>query len=115
MIRAAARRKLIVLIETTDDDAEVEKKIMQGALSTVADGVLLNASSASMEEQPGVPLVLLGEHAATRHGDHVGIDNVAAARTVVRHLVSQGCRRIAPSGSATRPRRRCASRAFKTN
>ena len=45
-----------------------------------------------------MPLVLLGEHAATRHGDHVGIDNVAAARTVVRHLVSQGCRRIAPLG-----------------
>ena len=48
VIRAAARRNLIVLIETTDDDAEVEKKIMRGALSTVADGVLLNASCASM-------------------------------------------------------------------
>jgi len=98
VIRAAARHGLVVLIETTDDDAETEKRIMQGALATVADGVLLSASSATIEGPADVPLVLLGEHTATPHGDHVGIDNVAAARTVVRHLLSLGHRRIAPLG-----------------
>jgi DNA-binding LacI/PurR family transcriptional regulator len=98
VIRAAARRGLVVLIETTDDDAETEKRIMQGALATVADGVLLSASSATIDEAPDVPLVLLGEHRATRHSDHVGIDNVAAAQAVTRHLLSQGYRRIAPLG-----------------
>jgi DNA-binding LacI/PurR family transcriptional regulator len=98
VMRAAARRGLVVLIETTDNDAETEKRIMKGALSTVADGVLLSATSATIEGPADVPLVLLGEHTATRHGDHVGIDNVAAARTVVRHLLSQGYRRIAPLG-----------------
>lgn len=98
VIRAAARRDLSVFVETTEDDAEVEKRIMKGALSTMAAGVLISASAASMEEQPDVPLVMLGEHAATLHGDHVGIDNVAAARTVVRHLLEQGYRRIAPLG-----------------
>lgn len=98
VIRAAARRGLVVLIETTDSDAETEKRIMKGALSTVADGVLLSAGAATMTDAPDVPLVLLGEHAATRHGDHVGIDNVAAARTVVRHLLSEGFRRVAPLG-----------------
>ncbi|UQX89184.1 LacI family transcriptional regulator [Jatrophihabitans telluris] len=104
IIRAAARRHLSVLIETTEDDPDIERRVMKGALSTVADGVLLSASSASMEEPPDVPLVLLGEHAATRHGDHVGIDNVAAARTVVRHLLGEGYRRVALlglGGSAT--------------
>lgn len=98
VIRAAARRDLVVLIETTDNDAETEKRIMKGALATVADGVLLSASSATIEGPADVPLVLLGEHTATRHGDHVGIDNVAAARTVVQHLLSRGYRRIAPLG-----------------
>jgi DNA-binding LacI/PurR family transcriptional regulator len=100
VIRAAARRGLIVLIETTEHDAETEKKIMRGALATVADGVLLSATAATIEDAPDVPLVLLGEHTATQHGDHVGIDNVAAARTVVRHLLEQGHRRIAPLGVA---------------
>ena len=98
VIRAAARRGLAVLIETTEDDPETERKIMKGALATVADGVLLSASSATIEDPPDVPLVLLGEHTATPYGDHVGIDNVAAARTVVRHLLSQGYVRISPLG-----------------
>lgn len=98
VIRAAARRGLVVLIETTDDDPEIEKRIMKGALGTVADGVLLSASAATIEDAPDVPLVLLGEHTATRHGDHVGIDNVAAARMVVRHLLSEGFQQIAALG-----------------
>jgi len=71
---------------------------MKGALATVADGVLLSASQATIEDPPDVPLVLLGEHTATPYGDHVGIDNVAAARTVVRHLLSQGRERLAALG-----------------
>jgi DNA-binding LacI/PurR family transcriptional regulator len=98
VIRAAARRGLAVLIETTNNDPSLEQRIMKGALATVADGVLLSAGAATTEEEPEVPLVLLGEHAATRHGDHIGIDNVLAARTVVRHLLEQGYRRIAPLG-----------------
>ena len=98
IIRAAAQRGLVVLIETTEDNAETEKRIMEGALATVAEGVLLSATAATIDHPPDVPLVLLGEHAATPHGDHVGIDNVAAARTVVRHLLSQGYRRISALG-----------------
>jgi DNA-binding LacI/PurR family transcriptional regulator len=51
-----------------------------------------------MHEPPNVPLVLLGEHRPTQYGDYVGLDDIAAARTVVRHLLEQGCRRIAPVG-----------------
>ncbi|BEP13307.1 LacI family DNA-binding transcriptional regulator [Acidothermaceae bacterium B102] len=98
VIRAAARRGLAVLIETTNNDPALEQRIMKGALATVADGVLLSAGAATTEDEPEVPLVLLGEHAATRHGDHIGIDNVLAARTVTRHLLEQGYRRIAPLG-----------------
>ena len=97
VIRAAANRGLVVLVETTEDP-QMQTDIMRGALSSIADGVLLSATSATMGDQPDVPLVLLGEHRPTRYGDYVGLDNVAAARTVVRHLLEQGCRRIAPLG-----------------
>lgn len=99
VIRVAAARGLIVLVETTEDP-QTETDIMHGSLRTVADGVLLSATAATIADQPDVPLVLLGEHPATQHGDHVGIDNVVAARTVVGHLLEQGCRRIAPLGVA---------------
>lgn len=98
VIRSAASRGLIVLIESVGNDEELETSIMRGALSTVADGVLLSATAATMQDAPDVPLVLLGEHTPTYHGDHVGIDNVSAARVVTRHLIAQGSRRIAPLG-----------------
>ncbi len=113
VIRAAADRGLVVLVETTEDP-RMQTEIMRGALSSIADGVLLSATSATMGDHPDVPLVLLGEHRPTRYGDYVGLDNVAAARTVVRHLLEQGCRRIAPLGvndSATAHQRHKAFRA----
>ena len=98
VIRAASRRRLIVLIESSDNDPDTERRVMKGALSTVADGVLLSAAAAVVDDPPDVPLVLLGEHTATHHGDHVGIDNVAAARTVTEHLLAQGFRHVLALG-----------------
>lgn len=43
----------------------------------------------------GLPLVLLGERAADATVDHVGIDNVAAAREITQHLIDGGRTRIA--------------------
>lgn len=113
VIRAAADRGCTVLVETTEDP-KMQTEIMRGALSAIADGVLLSATEASIRERADVPLVLLGEHRATQYGHYVGLDNVAAARTVVRHLLEQGCRRIAAVGvnrSATADQRYKAYRA----
>ena len=87
-----------MLVEATGGDAGVELSIMKGALANVADGILLSSVSATMEGAPDGPVVMLGEHAASQEIGHVGIDNVAAARDVVDHLLSQGRRRIAPLG-----------------
>jgi DNA-binding LacI/PurR family transcriptional regulator len=43
----------------------------------------------------GTPLVLLGEAAMPVMTDHVMIDNVSAALDATRHLLANGCRRIA--------------------
>jgi DNA-binding LacI/PurR family transcriptional regulator len=98
VIRAARRKHLIVLVEATGGDPDVELAVMRGALANVADGVLLSSVSATIEGAPEGAVVMLGEHAASPKVQHVGIDNVAAARTVVEHLLEQGYHRIAALG-----------------
>jgi LacI family transcriptional regulator, repressor for deo operon, udp, cdd, tsx, nupC, and nupG len=49
---------------------------------------------------PGMPVVLLGERTVGTALDHVGIDNVTAAREAVRHLIESGRRRIAAIGGS---------------
>lgn len=106
VVRAAARRGVTVLVESTGGDAEVERRILSGGLTNVADGVLLSAltvpedaAADAGEDGADFPLVLLGEHGVGNRFPRVGIDNVAAARTVVAHLLDQGCRRIVALGS----------------
>jgi DNA-binding LacI/PurR family transcriptional regulator len=102
VIRAAARRGITVLVESTEGDGEVERRILAGGLTNVADGVLLSALTIPAAEVAGTvpdfPLVMLGEHSVGDHFPRVGIDNVAAARAAVEHLLDQGCRRIVALG-----------------
>jgi DNA-binding LacI/PurR family transcriptional regulator len=102
VIAAAARRGITVLVESTTGDSEVERRILAGGLTNVADGVLLSALTAQPADIPAgaadFPLVMLGEHGVGDRFPRVGIDNVAAARTVVEHLLDQGCRRIVALG-----------------
>ena len=46
----------------------------------------------------GAPVVLLGERVSAGPFDHVVIDNVAASREAVEHLLGFGRRRIAAIG-----------------
>jgi DNA-binding LacI/PurR family transcriptional regulator len=102
VIRAAARRGITVLVESTEGDREAERRILAGGLTNVADGVLFSALAVPAADAavatPDFPLVMLGEHDIGDRFPRVGIDNVAAARAVVEHLVEQGCRRIVALG-----------------
>ncbi|MEW1862122.1 LacI family DNA-binding transcriptional regulator [Streptomyces sp. NPDC088194] len=102
VIQAAARRGITVLVESTGGDREVERRILAGGLTNVADGVLFSALTVPAADVPPTgpdfPLVMLGEHNVGDHLPRVGIDNVAAARTAVEHLLAQGCRRIVALG-----------------
>ena len=97
VIRAAANHGVTVLVETTEDP-KMQTEILRGALNPIADGVLLSATVASISQRADVPLVLLGENRPTQFGHYVGLDNIAAARTVVRHLLEQGCTQVAALG-----------------
>ncbi|MGQ4513259.1 substrate-binding domain-containing protein [Streptomyces sp. DW26H14] len=102
VIRAAARRGITVLVESTEGDPEAERRILAGGLTNVADGVLFSALTVPAADAAATtsdfPLVMLGEHDIGDRFPRVGIDNVAAARAVVEHLVEQGCRRIVALG-----------------
>ena len=104
VVRAAARRHWTVLIEITGGSRERELKVITGGRTHLTDGVLLSPISLTAEpvlqRRPDMPLVLLGEHELDAHFDHVGIDNVAAARAAVGHLLDLGRRRIVALGVA---------------
>jgi LacI family repressor for deo operon, udp, cdd, tsx, nupC, and nupG len=104
VVRAAERRHWTVLIEITGGVREHELKVITGGRTHLTDGVLLSPISLTSEPavrpRPDVPLVLLGEHELDAHFDHVGIDNVAAARAAVGHLLDLGRRRVVALGVA---------------
>jgi DNA-binding LacI/PurR family transcriptional regulator len=102
VITAAQGRDWSVLIEQTQGVRERERATLASLGPHLVDGALISPEALETkdftEAAPGIPMVLLGEHALHVPIDHVGIDNVAAARLAVRHLIDIGRRRIAVIG-----------------
>ncbi len=96
-----------VLVEQTDGVPERELRVLQGVGDYLSDGVIFSPLAIGPDEFRAatrqVPLVLLGERVSHGLADHVGIDNVAAARTAVEHLIGLGRRRIAALGLQAYP------------
>ncbi len=106
-IAAAKERPCTVLIEETQGDPEEELRLASGLVSPLIDGVVLSPLRLDQERLAGrkvrFPLVLLGEQEYQVAADHVLIDNVAAAREAVGHLLASGRRRIGVLGNQDRP------------
>ncbi|MGW3682218.1 LacI family DNA-binding transcriptional regulator [Streptomyces prasinus] len=103
VIDAAAEHEYIVLLDHTGGRREQEILVSQGFRARVIDGLILSPIELEAKDfrdrtEP-VPLVLLGEREYDLPYDHIAIDNVAAARAAVRHLVSLGRRRVAFIGA----------------
>lgn len=103
VIDAAARHDYTVLLDHTGGHREKEVLVSQGFRSHVIDGLILSPIELEAADLLGrnddVALVLLGEREYDAPYDHIAIDNVAAARTAVRHLTGLGHRRIAFIGA----------------
>lgn len=99
---AAKRRGQTVLIEETFGEHSGERIVLDGMPSHLIDGVIFSPLVSKPAEIVGrrdaTPMVLLGEQAIAKGVDHVGIDNVAAAVDITRHLIANGRRRIAAIG-----------------
>nr|WP_307856451.1 LacI family DNA-binding transcriptional regulator [Catenulispora pinistramenti] len=102
VITAAHRRQWTVLVEQTQGSREREQAVITSMGPQRIDAAILSPLAMEPSDleraDPATPLVLLGERDIPGPADHVAIDNVAAARTVVEHLISIGRRRIAVIG-----------------
>ncbi|MEU8873953.1 LacI family DNA-binding transcriptional regulator [Streptomyces javensis] len=96
-----------LLIEQTLGDREREAAVIHGLGDQVVDGMVVSPlalhGSALADHLGTVPLVLIGERPSGGLADHVVIDNVAAAKEAVAHLVAGGRRRIAAIGLQPEP------------
>ncbi|WP_410601063.1 LacI family DNA-binding transcriptional regulator [Amycolatopsis sp. lyj-90] len=103
VLQAAQEHEWNVLIEQTLGTRERERNALSALGPHLIDGAIISPEALHTNDfedlAPGVPLVMLGEHVVDVPIDHVGIDNVQAARIAVRHLVSLGRRRIAAIGA----------------
>jgi len=103
VVRTAADRGIGVLVEMTGNDPAAEQKILHGGIPNISDGVLLchlgHPLDSGSQPPPGFPLVIMGEHCPGPHLDHVGTDDVAAARAAVQHLIDSGRRKIIMIGA----------------
>ena len=101
----ASRRGYRVIVEQTLSDSVAEHAVLQDREAGLVDGVIFHPVRMQALElarsQRDTPLVLLGEAAVPVTTDHVMIDNVAAARDGVRHLIALGRRRIVFLGIVT--------------
>ncbi|MEU5092954.1 LacI family DNA-binding transcriptional regulator [Streptomyces sp. NPDC021356] len=104
VIDAAALHDYTVLLDHTAGLREKEVLVCQGFRAQIIDGLILSPIRMETEDllsrTETSPLVLLGEREYDAPFDHIAIDNVAAARAGVQHLLDTGRRRIAFLGAS---------------
>lgn len=108
IVESASQRGCTVMIDETGGDARRERELLDiAAHSSWLDGILLSSLGMHGPQLTRLthpaPIVLLGERTAASVFDHVGIDNVRAARDAVKHLQEGGRRRIAAIGGHSGP------------
>ncbi|MFG1704345.1 LacI family DNA-binding transcriptional regulator [Nonomuraea sp. M3C6] len=109
VISAADQRGWTVLIDQTQGERAKERLVVSGIRSHLIDGLLFSPLALTLRDltdrEDRTPMVLLGERIGSGRAqyDHVGIDNVAAAREATLHLAGLGRRRIAAIGAQRVP------------
>lgn len=103
VIAEARRHSYTVVVEQTDGDPGREQQLLhQNDRGHLFDGLIfspLGLGETELRRYAGdTPVVLLGEHIDDGPFDHVGLDNVAAARDATAHLIGLGRQRIAAIG-----------------
>ncbi|MEE1650631.1 LacI family DNA-binding transcriptional regulator [Brachybacterium sp. J144] len=110
-IEAAQRRRLTIIVHTTEGGPEAERTVLQGFERVLGDGVIFNPLHLWEEElarmdHTSQPTVFIGEHlpeALPRGSDYVRIDNEAASFDATSHLIAQGRTQLGFLGAITSP------------
>ena len=107
VVERASQLGFTVMIDETSGQPQRERALLDAATqSSWVDGVLLSSLGLKARDLAG-PRLPQARSAAGRSDraatalDHVGIDNVAASRDAVQHLVDSGWRRIAALGGSS--------------
>lgn len=99
IVREAARHHLHVLVEVTGASREGEIDALGLSRNRMYDGLILSAVGLGAADadllKVDFPIVILGERIFDGPVDHVAMANVDGAKAATRHLIEQGCRRIA--------------------
>ncbi len=108
VVERASALGCTVMIDETGGDPKRELALLDIAdRSGWVDGALMSSQGLNGRTLAGlrtnIPIVLLGERTAKSAFDHVGIDNVAAAKDAVTHLIGSGCRRVGAIGGGRVP------------
>ena len=106
VVELAHQRGWGVQIQQTAAEPKREFELLSKARAHLVDGLILNPvnldDSAVMTAGPLPPVILIGD-VDQDVVSQVGVDNVAAARDLTRHLLDQGFRRIAAVGTPEPP------------
>lgn len=99
IIEEASRHDLRVLIEQTGASRESELDALSLSRNRMYDGLILSTVGLSGADTEllnvDYPIVILGERIFDGPVDHVAMANVEGTYAAIRHLIHQGCRRIA--------------------
>jgi LacI family repressor for deo operon, udp, cdd, tsx, nupC, and nupG len=103
IIAEVSKRSYTVVVEQTEGDPKTELEVLESCQRVhLVDGIIFNPLGVGLSDlssaMGATPVVLLGEVAGDGLFDHVSIDNIAATREAIDHLVSIGCERIAAIG-----------------
>ncbi|MCU1528058.1 MAG: transcriptional regulator, LacI family protein [Frondihabitans sp.] len=99
IIIAAEKHDLQVAIEQTGASRQNEIEALTMSRNRMYDGLILSTVGLGPGDldklRTDYPIVILGERIFEGPVDHVSMANVAGGREATRHLLEQGCRRIA--------------------
>jgi DNA-binding LacI/PurR family transcriptional regulator len=105
--RVSAARGYRLLLEETGGTPDGERAVLRDREAGIVDGVIVHPQALRASDleayREDTPLVFLGEDPQPSGADQVAIDNVAAAREAVTHLVRLGRRRVGFLGHETGP------------
>jgi LacI family transcriptional regulator len=89
-----------VLIASSEEDPELEREEIDRLLSRRVDALIIasaqqQASAFDTIGEQSTPYVLIDRRFESHAAHFIGVDDVRAGEIATRHLIEQGCRRIA--------------------
>ncbi len=92
-----------LIVSSSEEDPEIEKKAIQQLVARSVDGLLIASTQGSpgslgIVEEQNIPYVLVDRKFDGLDANFVGVDDVQVGALATEHLIEMGCQRIAHMG-----------------